>query len=201
MNRPPHILLVDDDRLVLATMAKGLRDAQYHITTASSGQQAIELASDHEFDLAVLDIRMPGISGIETARQLFQYHSLPSIFLSAYDEGSTVADAVQSGGFGYVVKPIDAPQLVPTLEAALARARDMRALVGSREQLEKALSSGRYTSMAVGIMMERGRLSQKEAFEQLRHQARSGNRKLEQLCEELVLSLENINLVCAGIKK
>jgi AmiR/NasT family two-component response regulator len=196
MKSAPNILLIDDDRLVLATMAKGLRDAGYNVHTAESGKHALELASRESFLLAIVDIRMPGLSGIETAQQLLKHYSIPSLFLSAYGDEEAVSEAVSSGGLGYVVKPVDAPQLIPAIEAAMARSRDMNALLGAKDNLEKALAGGRYTSTAVGILMERGRLSRQEAFERLRRQARSSNRKLEDLCQEVVQSLEIVNTAC-----
>ena len=188
-----HILLVDDDRLVLATLAKGLENSGYLVTTAESGEQALQQAAETPFDLAILDICMPGLSGIETARMLREQFDIPGLFLSAYNEEDTVQQAVSGGGLGYVVKPVDAPQLIPAVEAALARARDLRALIDTKQQLEQALSGQRTNSVAVGILMERRRLAEAEAFETLRASARSSNRKLDELSRELVDALEQVN--------
>ena len=188
-----HILLVDDDRLVLATLEKGLKNAGYLVTTAESGDQALQQAAEKPFDLAILDICMPGQSGIETARILRERFDIPGLFLSAYNEEDTVQQAVMGGGLGYVVKPVDAPQLIPAVESALARARDLRALIDTKKQLEQALSGQRKNSVAVGILMERRGLAEAEAFETLRATARSSNRKLDELSRELVDALERVN--------
>jgi response regulator NasT len=188
-----HILLVDDDRLVLATLEKGLENAGYLVTTAESGDQALQQAAEKPFDLAILDICMPGQSGIETARILRERFDIPGLFLSAYNEEDTVQQAVMGGGLGYVVKPVDAPQLIPAVESALARARDLRALIDTKKQLEQALSGQRKNSVAVGILMERRGLAEAEAFETLRATARSSNRKLDELSRELVDALERVN--------
>jgi len=190
-----RILFAEDDRLVLATISKGLRDAGYEVSTAESGETALLLAEQQPFDLALLDIRMPGLSGIETAQRLRDEQGIPAMFLSAYGERQLVEQAATSGGLGYVVKPVDVDQLIPAIEAALARARDLNALAEARSQLELALARGRQTSIAIGILMERRGLSEQAAFEALRAGARKNRRKLEEVCRELVETEERLNSV------
>jgi len=185
-----RLLLVDDDRLGLAALARGLRDAAYAVVAADSGETALEYAGTTRFDLAVVDIRMPGMSGIETARRLRESHSLHSVFLTSYGEKELVEEAIRDGGLSYVIKPIDAQRLVPSLETALARARDLNALLDVKAQLERALSSGRCTSMVIGMLMERHGVSERAAFETLRAHARRERRKLEDMCREFVEDIE-----------
>jgi response regulator NasT len=190
---PIRLLLTDDDRLVLATLARGLHNKGYEVETADSGEAALDRAQGAQFDLAILDIRMPGLSGTETARLLREKHGLPSLFLSAYGERELVEQAVADGGLAYVVKPVDAAQLMPAVEAALARARDIKALMDTKAQLERALAGGRYTSLATGIVMERRKLTEQAAFDLLRANARAGRRKLADLSRELVEAEERLN--------
>jgi two-component system, response regulator PdtaR len=188
-----RILFADDDRLVLATMARGLREAGFEVTTADSGEQAIEVAKGATFDLALLDIRMPGLSGIEAAQQLRDTYGLPAMFMTAYGEQELVCDAIDNGGLAYVMKPIDISQLIPAISTALARARDLRVLREIRSQLEQALAIGRETSMAIGIVMERRGLGEQAAFELLRTNARKQQRKLNDYCHDLVNASERLN--------
>jgi len=188
-----RILLADDDRLVLATLAKGLRNAGYEVHVCDSGEAALAAAEQESFELAVLDIRMPGLSGIETARRLRDQHNIPALFLSAYGERELVEQAIADGGLCYVVKPIDAAQLIPAVETALARAKDLSALLQTKAHLERALAGGRYTSMAIGICMERLGLTEQAAFEMLRANARKNRRKLEELCRETVGAVQRLN--------
>lgn len=196
-----RILLTDDDRLVLATLAKGLGNNGYLVRTAQSGEEALQCAAEEGFDLAVLDINMPGLSGIETAQRLYEEYDLASLFLTAYSRREIVQEAVDSGGMGYVVKPVDAEQLVPAIEAAMARARDLRALMGHKKQLEQALSGSRDTSVAIGILMERRGLNLQDAFESLRAHARNHNRKLEELSHELVQAEDQLNAIASQPQK
>ena len=99
MDVPPKVrlLLADDDRLILATLGQGLRAAGYAVTAVDSAQEALASAEQARFDLALLDIRMPGMSGIEAANQLRDRHGIDSLFLTAYGDEATVAQAVQGG--------------------------------------------------------------------------------------------------------
>lgn len=190
---PPRLLLVDDDRLILATLARDLRDLGYQTETADSGEAALERAAATDFDLAVMDMRMPGMNGIEAARRLREAKGVPCLFLSAYSDLAQVRQAVEEGGLGYVVKPVDAPRLFPAIETALARARDLVALTQARAQLERALTGGRHTNIAIGILMERRRLAEAAAFDALRAAARDERRKLEEYAGDLVATLERLN--------
>lgn len=188
-----RLLLADDDRLVLATLSQGLRAAGYAVDAAESGAAAQALAGGARYDLAVLDIRMPGMSGVELAARLREAHGLPAMFLSAYSDRAEIEAAVSGGVVGYLVKPVDHTQIVPAIECGLARARDLAALLQARAQLEQALAGGRAASTATGILMERRRVGEKEAFEQLRAAARRQQRKLDELAAELVAAVERLN--------
>lgn len=190
---PHHVLLVDDDRLILGTLGNGLRQAGYAVAEAASGETALALAQHQIPDLAILDIRMPGISGIELARRLRDTHRVPTLFLSAYSDKKMVEEAIDEGGLGYVVKPVDVLQLVPAIEAALARARDLQALGKAKDRLEEALKGGRDTTTAIGILMERRGLRRQDAFELLRTHARAQRRRLELLARDIVDAAETLN--------
>ncbi len=181
-----RLLLVDDDRLVLATLSKGLRESGYSVNTAESGAAALALCATATFDLAVVDIRMPKMTGLELAARLRDEYGIATMFLSAYGDREQVVQAVTEGGVGYLVKPAGIVNLIPGIECALARARDLHALILSRTQLEQALTGGRATSMAIGLMMERHHLPEQQAFEKLRAAARDRRQKLEQYCNEIM---------------
>jgi response regulator NasT len=121
------ILVVDDDRLVLATVTHGLAKAGYDIIDADNGDDAILLARQHRPDLALLDIRMEGMSGFDVAAYLRESLQTPFMFLSAFADDDTVAQVKALGAVAYLVKPLDIAQIVPTVEAALATARARKA--------------------------------------------------------------------------
>ena len=189
------ILIVDDDRLILATLSQGLRQAGYVVFQASSGKEALQLAMMHTPELALLDVTMPVMSGIELAQRLREDFKIPFLFLSAYGDSDIVHQAAELGALGYLVKPVDTPQIIPAIEAALARAAEIQRLQRAETDLSVALSIGRDTNIAVGLLMEQRRLSRADAFELLRRHARGQQRKIHEVAGELIQASETLNMV------
>jgi len=186
-----RLLLVDDNRLVLATLAEGLVDAGYRVVTAESVADAEDyLAGGLRPDLAIVDILMPGRNGLELASRLRELDHIPFILLTATGEAQTVDRGASAGALAYLVKPVDVPQLVPAIEAALARAAELSELREVRRQLQAALDMDRETNVAIGIVMVQRGLGRREAFEFLRRTARSQRRKLVDLAREVIRAID-----------
>jgi response regulator NasT len=189
------ILLVDDERLVLSTLSMGLIRAGYRVVTAESVDDAEDfLAGGERPNLVVLDVRMPGKSGLVLAERLRSLDHIPFLLLTACSDRETVDRATASGALGYLVKPVDTSQLIPAIKAALARARDIHGLQETGRQLQMALDNEREISIAIGITMMQYHLDRKAAFELLRKSARSQGRKLADLAVEIIRASEALNL-------
>lgn len=191
MNRK-KLLLVDDDELVLATFGNGLREAGFEVELAGSGMEALAIVDKAPPDLAILDVDMPKLSGIETAKAMREFN-VPVIFLSAYDDKEFVKGAITHGALGYLVKPIDVARAVPSIEAALARSQELHEMTSKSERLSKALDTGNLVNVTLGLLMERHRLSQQEAFDLLRSKARSERRKVREVASEILDAWHLIN--------
>lgn len=196
-----RILLVDDDRVILATLSQGLQQAGYDILQAISAAEALKVIETHQPDLAVLDVRMPNMSGIELARHLSDHTPIPFMFLSACSNVELARQAAQYGAVGFLVKPIDTTQIIPALEAALARADEIKTLRRNEADLANALAAGREVSIAVGVLIERHKMSRESAFENLRLYARTHQRKLSEVALELIEAAEVLNVIQAGTPK
>jgi AmiR/NasT family two-component response regulator len=194
---PAHgkkLLLVDDDRLVLSTVADGLSRAGYQVTSVESAEEAEAwLAGGERPDLAILDVRMSGQSGLYLAQRLRELDRIPFMMFSAYSDAHIVAQATQCGALAYAVKPQDIPQLVPAIEAALARANELQDLRTLRQQLQQALDNERSISVATGILMMEYRVKRNEAFALLRDSARQQRRKLAEMADDVVAARETLN--------
>jgi DNA-binding response OmpR family regulator len=188
--RKGKILVVDDDRLVLATVTHGLAQAGYEVIDADNGDDAILLARQHKPDLALLDIRMEGMSGFDVAAYLREHCHVPFMFLSAFNDEQTVAQVQALGAVAYLVKPLDVGQIVPTVEAAFARlgahavAEPAPAVAAGNEPL------GDIVAMAVGVLMHRYSLARSEALARLRRLADSEGASLAVQAEKLVAAVE-----------
>lgn len=188
------VLLVNDDRLVLATLSSGLEEAGYAVQACASAEEARRVLGLERPDIAVLDVRMPGQSGLELAKQLQEHPGLPFIFLTAYGDEDIVREAIAHGALGYLVKPVDIHQLIPAIEAAVARAADLWDLRNTERQLQTALNENREVSMAVGLLVERRRISRQQAFDALRATARTQRRKIGEVAEEILSAAELLNV-------
>lgn len=129
---------------------------------------------------------MSGQDGLYLARRLRELDHIPFLMLSAYSEQHMIGQASQLGALGYLVKPLDTSQLLPAIEAALARANELQGLRETRAQLQAALDAERDISVAVGITMARQHLPRPQAFELLRKTARTQRRKLAELAADII---------------
>ncbi len=194
---PPRrlILLVDDDPLLLDYLKTVLDHAGYDTVAAESAAEALQRVAEREADiaLALLDISMPGMSGLDLARRFKDHTSVAFMFLSSVDDAETARQAASHGAVGFVVKPVDAARLLPAFESALARADEIRQLRRTEANLNAALAAGRETSLAVGLLMARYQTDRNTAFEVLRDHARSSRRKINEVAEQLVSAEELLN--------
>jgi two-component system, response regulator PdtaR len=164
------ILVVDDDRLVLATLAHGLTQAGYDVIDADNGDDAILLAREHRPDLALLDIRMQGKSGFDVAAYLREYCQIPFMFLSAFSDEATVAQVKALGAVAYLVKPLDIAQILPSVATAMANLRAQRSAAGAALPGE-GHSPEQLQWMAVGLLMQRDGLTAALALQRLQQLA------------------------------
>lgn len=188
MNAKGKILVVDDDRLVLATVTHGLAQAGYEVIDADNGDDAILLARQHKPELALLDIRMEGKSGFDVAEYLRTACQIPFIFLSAFADADTVAQVAALGAVGCLVKPLDVGQIVPTVDAAFERLRAQR----DQAATPGAQGPSDIVAMAAGVLMHRYSLSRSEALARLRRVADAAKVPLHEQAERLVRAVEEL---------
>ena len=195
-----RILVVDDDRLVLATLAHGLAQAGYEVIDADNGDDAILLARQHRPDLALLDIRMEGKSGFDVAAYLREHLRTPFMFLSAFADDDTVRQVRALGAVAYLVKPLDIGQIVPTVDAALAalaKTGDAQARVAPSTTGLATAPTARLSVqtpdlvwMAVGVLMHRYSLPRDQALLRLQRLAAEDGHALADQAGRLIEALE-----------
>ena len=196
------ILVVDDDRLVLAMVVHGLGEAGYEVIDADNGDDAILLAREHRPDLALLDIRMEGKTGFDVAQYLREVVHTPFVFLSAFSDEATVAKVQSLGALAYLVKPLEVQQIVPTIDAAFARARELRGAARAGKPAEGEPDEGQLLAavvpMALGVLMHRFSLTRAQALARLRRAAAAEGRTLSAQAERVVGAVEELSDRSAG---
>jgi response regulator NasT len=184
------ILVVDDDRLVLATVTHGLAEAGYEVIDADNGDDAILLAREHRPQLALLDIRMEGKSGFDVAETLRDVYRIPFMFLSAFADEATLAQVQALGALAYLIKPLDVGQIVPSVEAAFARLRSAEPV--PREVPAAGAVLDDPLPLAVGVLMHRHRLTRAEAWQRLQRLAQEQQRPLVEQARRMLAAVEEL---------
>jgi response regulator NasT len=158
------------------------------VAEASNGEEAVTLAATTQPDLAILDIKMPGVDGIEAAQQITRGRPIPIILLTAYNEAGLVERAAQANIAAYLMKPVAEEDLLPAITLALIRFRQFEALRREVSDLREALEARKVIERAKGILMRRLNLSEEDAFRRLQRQSQDGNRKLAQVAEAIIMA-------------
>ncbi|MDH4053399.1 MAG: response regulator [Rubrivivax sp.] len=193
MTTKGRILVVDDDRLVLATVAHGLSQAGYDVIDADNGDDAILLAREHRPALALLDIRMEGLSGFDVAEYLRDVAHVPFIFLSAFTDAQTRAKVAELGALAYLVKPLDVGQIVPTVDQAFAALRGQPPVaVATDPPTAVPPGAAEQVPIALGILMHRYSLTREQARARLIRQASERGVSVPAQAERLVSAVEEL---------
>jgi AmiR/NasT family two-component response regulator len=182
-----RILIAEDETIIRLDLRDLLERAGFDVCAeAKDGEEAIELARSERPDLAILDVKMPRLDGIEAARQMLDERPLPIVMLTAYGQDELVARAVEAGVFGYLVKPFREQDLLPAIQTARARHEELNALREEADSLAEALAARKAIERAKGLLMEKEGLTEDEAFARLRKASQVSGRPLKVVAEALI---------------
>ena len=185
-----RILIAEDETIIRLDLKQLLERAGYDVVAeAKDGEEAVALARSEEPELAILDVKMPKLDGIEAARRILEERPVPIVMLTAYGQQELVARAVEAGVFGYLTKPFREQDLLPAIAAARARHEELQALRAEAESLTDALAARKVIEQAKGLLMEKERLNEQEAFARLRKASQASGRPLKAIAEAVVVAL------------
>ena len=153
---------------------------------ARDGEEAVRLARELEPDLAIMDVKMPKLDGIDAARKILDERPIPIVMLTAYGQDELVSRAVEAGVFGYLVKPFRESDLLPAIQTARARYDELAAVREEAESLAEALAARKSIERAKGLLMEKEGLSEADAFARLRKASQVSGRPLKVVAEAVV---------------
>ncbi len=187
MPEPLRILIADDEAIIRLGLRSMLEDQGYQVVgEAADGTRALDLVRRLRPDLVFLDIKMPGVDGLQAAQALVAERTVPVIVLTAYADREFVDKAKKAGVLAYLVKPVRESDLRPVIEVALARFREIRALQEEIGGLEDALATRKLIERAKGVLMRRQGLDESAAFAQIQRQARASRRPMKDIAEEIL---------------
>jgi AmiR/NasT family two-component response regulator len=182
-----RILVAEDETIIRLDLRDILERAGFEVCAeARDGEEAVELALSEKPDLAILDVKMPRLDGIDAARRILGERPIPIVILTAYGQEELVSRAVEAGVFGYLVKPFRESDLLPAIRAARARHAELEALREEAESLSEALATRKVVERAKGLLMAREGLSEQDAFARLRRASQVSGRPMRVVAEALI---------------
>jgi AmiR/NasT family two-component response regulator len=185
-----RVLIAEDETIIRLDLRALLERAGFEVCAeARDGEEAVELARSEKPDVAVLDVKMPRLDGIEAARRILDERPIPIVMLTAYGQEELVSRAVEAGVFGYLVKPFREQDLLPAIHTARARHEELAALREEADSLSEALSARKVIERAKGLLMAKEDLSEDEAFARLRKASQVSGRPLRVVAEAVLLTL------------
>lgn len=184
-----RVVIADDEPIILLDLRQMLEELGVSVVgEASDGKQAVEKVRQLKPDLAILDIKMPEMDGIEAARVLHQERLAPVLILTAYSDRELIERAKQAGVYGYLVKPFKQADLMPAIEIALSRYHDTLELEQQVNDLKDALETRKIIERAKGILMDTYGLREQEAYRRIQVQSMNTRKSMREIAEAIIIA-------------
>ena len=188
---PLRILIAEDETIIRLDLRSLLEASGFEVCgEARDGEEAVALARSSEPDLAIFDVKMPRLDGIEAARVVLEERPIPIVMLTAYGQEELVARAVEAGVFGYLVKPFRESDLLPAIRTARARFDELSALREEVETLQEALAARKAIERAKGLLMAKEGIDEQAAFARLRKASQISGRPMKVVAEALIATFD-----------
>ena len=185
-----RVLIAEDETIIRLDLRELLERSGFEVCAeARDGEEAVALARSEQPDVAIMDVKMPKLDGIEAARRILDERPIPIVMLTAYGQQELVSRAVEAGVFGYLVKPFREQDLLPAIETARARHDELAALRDEAESLAEALAARKAIERAKGLLMAKEGLTEQDAFARLRKASQVAGRPLRVVAEAVVATL------------
>ena len=182
-----RILVADDDDSARTTLVHLCQSLGHHVVgEAANGQEAIDLADQGLPDLALLDIRMPEVSGLEAARVITHRWSVPVIIITGHSDESLIREAAETGALNYILKPLTRERLAAAIAVGLARSSELRGLRQEVVELKQSLEDRKLIERAKGILMRDMNVGEQEAFFWLKRTSSHRNARLGDIARRVV---------------
>ena len=189
MNAPDavRVVVAEDEAIIRLDLVETLREQGFDVVADTGrGDEAVSLVAEHRPDVAILDIKMPGLDGIEAARQIAPQRGTAVVILTAFSQRDLVEQAREAGAMTYLVKPYRREALVPAVELALARYREMEALEGQIGDLEDRLEVRKIVDRAKGRLIDDHSLTEQDAYVFIQRTAMSQRRTMREVADDIL---------------
>ncbi len=184
---PTRVVVAEDEAIIRMDLRELLLEEGYDVVAeCGRGDEAVELVREHRPDVALLDIKMPGLDGISAAREIAAERMSAVVLVTAFSQRELIEEASDAGVQGYVVKPFERHDLAPAIEVAIARFRTEKALAEQVSDVEERLETRKVVDRAKGVLMDTHGLSEQAAFEFVQKTAMATRRPMRAIADDIL---------------
>ena len=182
-----RVVIAEDEAIIRLDLKEILEEEGYEVVGETGrGDEAVELVRQHDPDLAILDIRMPGMDGLSAAREIAGNRRSAVLILTAYSQRNLIEEARDAGALAYLIKPFQRSELIPAIEVALGRFREMKSLESEVKGLEDQLETRKVVDRAKGMLMDKHGMSENDAFSFIQKTAMQQRVKTKVIAQQLI---------------
>jgi two-component system, response regulator PdtaR len=182
-----RVVIAEDEAIIRLDLKETLQEEGYEVVGETGrGDEAVQLVREHEPDLVILDIKMPGMDGLAVAREIAGERRAAVLILTAFSQRDLIEQARESGALAYLVKPFERSELIPAVEVALGRFKEMKALADQTVSLEEQLETRKLVDRAKGRLMDEHGMPESEAFSFIQKRAMSERVTMRVIAERVI---------------
>lgn len=182
-----RVVIAEDEAIIRLDLKETLQEEGYDVVGETGrGDEAVQLVKELTPDLAILDIKMPGLDGLAAAREISAERQSAVLILTAFSQRDLIEQARDAGALAYLVKPFQRSELIPAVEVALGRFREMQALFDQNSSLEDQLETRKVVDRAKGKLMDEHGLSESDAFTWIQKRAMQDRRTMRVVAADVV---------------
>ena len=184
---PIRVVIAEDEAIIRLDLKETLEEEGYEVVGQTGrGDEAVKLVEDLQPDLAILDVKMPGMDGLEAAGQISAGKQAAVLILTAFSQRDLIEKARDAGALAYLVKPFQKSELIPAVEVALGRFQEMKALQDQNLSLAEQLETRKLVDRAKGTLMDKHGLSEAEAFRFVQKTAMDTRATLKSVAQDVI---------------
>ena len=182
-----RVVIAEDEAIIRLDLKETLEEEGYEVVGETGrGDEAVALVKEHNPDLAILDIKMPGLDGLEAAREIAGERRAAVLILTAFSQRDLIQQARDAGALAYLVKPFQKSELIPAIEVALGRFAEAQALEREVQSLEEQLQTRKVVDRAKGMLMDQHHLNENDAFSFIQKTAMRERQTMKAVAEKII---------------
>ncbi|MGA0036174.1 MAG: ANTAR domain-containing response regulator [Ilumatobacteraceae bacterium] len=182
-----RVVIAEDEAIIRMDLRETLEEEGYEVVGETGrGDEVVDLVRTLQPDLAVLDVKMPGADGLSAAKTITQEKLCAVLMLTAFSQREVVEQARDAGALAFLVKPFQRSDLVPAIEVAIGRFRELRDLTGEIDALGEQLAARKLVDRAKGILIDECAMSEGDAFSFIQRTAMSERVRMRDVADRII---------------